>query len=125
MDSYPCWLGSDEPVSYVLCLEGGARPRSATGRLRKIVGHHEVRLRGLGRRTNWGTGFRQRSFFVGQFRNTQSGVIEVVGRLWHKPDQVTASRDVRSSGPSRNRVEAPPLPFLQREQRNDGMRPAN
>jgi len=29
----------------------------------KIVGHHEVRLRGLGRRTNAGAGFRQRSVF--------------------------------------------------------------
>src|SRR6266404_2466683 len=31
-----------------------ARARSATGRLTKIVGHHELRLRGLARRTNGG-----------------------------------------------------------------------
>jgi hypothetical protein len=47
-----------------------ARARSATGRLTKIVGHHELRLRGLARRTNGGTGVRQGSdFFVGRFRN--------------------------------------------------------
>jgi hypothetical protein len=55
-------LGSDEPVSFVL-LEGGTRARSATGGLTKIVGHHELRWRGLARRTNGGTGVRQESVF--------------------------------------------------------------
>ena len=61
-------LGSDEPVSFVL-LEGGTRARSATGGLTKIVGHHELRWRGLARRTNGGTGVRQESVFFGRFRN--------------------------------------------------------
>jgi hypothetical protein len=42
------------------------------GRLTKIVGHLELRLRGLARRTNGGRGVRLGSnFFVGRFRNTQ------------------------------------------------------
>src|SRR5713226_4739662 len=51
-----------------------ARARSATGRLTKIVGHHELRLRRP--EDEGGTGFRQRSdLFVGRFRNTQSSPI--------------------------------------------------
>jgi hypothetical protein len=40
---------------------GNTRARSGTGRLTKIVGHHEFRLRGLARRTNGRTGVRQES----------------------------------------------------------------
>jgi hypothetical protein len=72
-----------------------ARARPATDRLTKIISHHELRLRGLARRTNGGTRVRQGSdFFAGRFRNAQSspsapaspvqssrkrGVIEIVG----------------------------------------------
>ena len=57
-------LGSLMDGSFVLHLEGGTRARSATGRLTKIVGHHELRLRGLARRTNGGTGVRQGLIFL-------------------------------------------------------------
>jgi len=71
-------VGWVQMSQYPSCFvsKAGARARSATGRLTKIVGHHELRLRGLARRTNGGTGVRQGSeFFVGRFRNTQSSPI--------------------------------------------------
>src|ERR1700730_19253057 len=67
-------VGLSRLVSKAVAETGSAG--GGGGRLAKVVGHLELRRRGLVRRTNGGTDVRQGSeFFLARFRNTQPGAI--------------------------------------------------
>src|ERR1700738_3420214 len=72
-----------------------ARVRSATGRLTKIVGHHELRLRGLARRTNGGKGFRQGSEFFSA-RNIIASFRLCADDFRSTPNKLTISVRIRA-----------------------------